>query len=419
MINDGRKEENDSHQSHGEGAMEQWCQWTEQCVLPVVREASRRIVLPGFRHLRGQRGGYEHGGDEGSFVHSKPGSSMDLVTAYDVACERFLQERLPRTLPPELLGAGDDSGMIGFEGEEGEANCADHHCDNGDKGHRDHNGRRETFEWVVDPIDGTCNFVHGLPAWSISVALCRRVEEGDGAGGSRRPIVGVLQVPFAKDLFPALHYQRRPNDVANDIGSADEEVTVNAHEKECEGEKEGLTFWTMQGLGHVLVQAMHGQIGVIQPRRWRPSNLRECLVSVEWGNALYDPDGKLGPLLEQTRRLARLPVHGLRAVGCATVNILLVALGQLDVFFEHGLKAWDVAAAALLAQELGCHIGLIHNGDHSNCQDYDCCKGHHDDDHGENQEGKKWSIDSGQILVACSTAIAHQIMALFTDQSSS
>ncbi len=141
--------------------------------------------------------------------------------------------------------------------------------------------------WIIDPVDGTTNFVHRIPQVGTSVALWR---EGQAA-------LGVVNVPMLD---------------------------------EC--------FWAARGQGGA-------------------DTLTNALVGTGFP---YDVADRLPEVLE--RLAAVLPVsQGLRRMGAASVDLAYVACGRLDVFYEAGLKPWDMAAGWLLVEEAGGKVSNLRN----------------------------------------------------------
>jgi myo-inositol-1(or 4)-monophosphatase len=163
-------------------------------------------------------------------------------------------------------------------------------------------GAGPTF--VVDPIDGTVNFVHGNPYVCISLALCV----------DKRPVVGVVYNPFTDMLYTAI--------------------------------KGGGSFLNRRT-----------RLPLKAPPLPLTGGLNRALVAVEWGSDRLGNnwDVKLRTyrnLAEQGRGM----VHSLRSLGSAALNFCAVAAGTIDIYWEAGCWAWDVAAGWLILQEAG---GLV------------------------------------------------------------
>jgi fructose-1,6-bisphosphatase/inositol monophosphatase family enzyme len=168
-----------------------------------------------------------------------------------------------------LLGERPDDGLLAEEGAESEGAS----------------GRR----WVVDPLDGTTNFLYGIPAWAVSIAL----EDGDGGA------VGVVHDPVRGETFSAARgLGARLDGEPIEVGAAD-------------------------GLGSALIAT-----GFSYDSDQRRSQ-SELLVGV----------------------LPR--VRDIRRAGAASLDMAWVATGRLDGYYERGLKPWDWAAGRLLVSEAG------------------------------------------------------------------
>ena len=216
-------------------------------------------------------------------VAENPGSAQgatekgagDYVTEVDVASERAIAELLARETP--------DIPMLGEE-EGGAAGAA----------------RR----WIVDPLDGTTNFVHGFPAVGVSVAL---VDRG-------RPLVGAVHAPLL-----------------------------------------GATWVGAAGLGAWEVDAHGG------PRRLSVSQRPLEKAVVATGFPFRHKE-----LLERylrTMESALTTFEDLRRPGAASLDLAWVAAGVFDGYFELALSAWDVAAGGLLVREAGGVVTDWNGGD--------------------------------------------------------
>jgi len=176
----------------------------------------------------------------------------------------------------ELKRANPDYAILGEEGGK-------------QKGSRD-GGR---FTWVIDPLDGTSNYLHGFPHWCVSIAL---VENGE-------PIHGVVFDPLRNELFTA---SRGSGAVLNE-----RKIRVN--------ERKDLT-------GALLSTGF--------PPRER---------------------ARIGAQLECVRELLR-DAEDVRRTGSAALDLAYVACGRTDGYFEAGLQPWDIAAGVLLVREAGGRV---------------------------------------------------------------
>lgn len=196
-------------------------------------------------------------GGKGRNVRSKaPG---DWVSDVDTASEVAVRDALAKSAPG-----------IAFFGEEG-------------------GGERAPLGWLVDPLDGTANFLHGLPAVGVSVAL---VENGT-------PIVGVVHAPLLGDMY-----------VATTGGGA-----------RCNGE----------------------------PIRVSTRPAKEAIPATGFP---FRRKERVEPYLEVFAAAFGV-VEDLRRVGAASLDLAWTAAGVFDGFFELALGPWDVAAGALLVREAG------------------------------------------------------------------
>ncbi len=188
----------------------------------------------------------------------------DVVSEADHAAERLIRERLAAARP--------DDGVLGEEG--------------GDR------AGTSGVRWVVDPLDGTVNFLFGIPQWAVSIA-CE-----DGAG----TLVGVVYDPPRDELFSA--------------------------------ERDGTA--TLDG-------------APVQP------STREDLATAMLGTGFgYDPEVRRAQAAVAARILPQ--VRDLRRFGSAAIDLAWTACGRLDAFYEHGLNDWDLAAGALICSRAGLEV---------------------------------------------------------------
>ncbi|MBS0224298.1 MAG: inositol monophosphatase [Proteobacteria bacterium] len=191
----------------------------------------------------------------------------DFVSRADVQAERVLRAELARTRPD-----------YGFLGEEGGETKGD--------------GRNR---WIADPLDGTTNFLHGVPHFAISLALEREGEI----------IAGVIYQPISDELF----WAEKGNGAFIDTPNA------RSRRLRVSGRKEPARALVGTGIPHI-------------GRGDHPAYLR-----------------KLEAVMGRTA--------GIRRWGAASLDLAFVAAGRYDAFFEYGLAPWDVAAGLLLVREAG------------------------------------------------------------------
>jgi myo-inositol-1(or 4)-monophosphatase len=160
--------------------------------------------------------------------------------------------------------------------------------------------RKEGLNWIIDPLDGTTNFVHGLPCYCISIGL---------ANGNDM-LIGVVL-----------------------------EVTRN----EC------FTAWKGGGAW------LNGKAIRVSQR----PHLQESLLATGFP---YDDFGKEAQYMELLRALMHNS-RGIRRLGSAAADLAYVACGRFEAFYEYGLNPWDVAGGALLVREAGGTVTDFGNGD--------------------------------------------------------
>jgi myo-inositol-1(or 4)-monophosphatase len=224
-----------------------------------------------------------HGAEREVASKSTP---TDLVSEADVASQRAIRELLRERRP-------DD----GFVGEE--------------EGRSEHG--RSGLRWVVDPLDGTVNFLFGIPQWSVSVAV------RDDAG----TLAGAVYDPNRDELFSA----RRDGDARMESPRGVIELSRRAgrepaHERRT-GEDAGPG-------GEDLASAM-----------------------VATGLA-YDADVRRAQAKVLERLVPR--VRDIRRFGSAALDLTWTAAGRYDAYYERSVKQWDIAAGALLCERAGLRV---------------------------------------------------------------
>ncbi len=198
---------------------------------------------------------------------STKSTSTDMVTEMDHASEALVRER--------LLGARPQDGFLGEEGGESAGTSG--------------------IRWVVDPLDGTTNYLYGFAGFNVAIAA----EDEHG------PLVGVVVDPLQGDVFTAVR-----GGGAKRTGAP---VTCSA-----------------KGAG----------------------DLATALCATGFA---YDPErrrrqaGVLAGVLPRVRDIRRM--------GAAAVDLCSVACGRVDAYWEKGLGPWDLAAGSLIAAEAGARVG--------------------------------------------------------------
>jgi myo-inositol-1(or 4)-monophosphatase len=212
---------------------------------------------------------------------SSKSTPTDLVSDADVDSERAIRAFLREHRPND-----------GFIGEE-----TDVPAEPGDSG----------YSWVVDPLDGTVNYVFGIPQWSVSVA----VRDAHGT------VAGAIYDPNREELFGA-HRE----------GPA--RLVAQGDESELRGRVRAVTPSAAPSAEHALAAAM---------------------VATGF---YYDAHVRAA----QGQVLARLVgrVRDIRRFGSAALDLCWTAAGRYDAYFERGVKQWDIAAGALICERAGLRV---------------------------------------------------------------
>ncbi|MCK5280554.1 MAG: inositol monophosphatase [Cyclobacteriaceae bacterium] len=196
----------------------------------------------------------------------------NLVSYVDMEAEKMIVQTLKFTLP--------DAGFITEEGTETE--------------------KAEKYNWVIDPLDGTTNFMHGLPPYSVSIALVENDE----------PVLGVVYIISSDECYHAI--------------------------------KGGGAF--------------------CDRKKIEVSKVTEFKDGLYITGMPYTNFGKLDQYWKIFGHFMKKS-HGIRRLGSAAADLAYVACGRSEGFFEHGLNSYDVAAGALLVLEGGGKITDYSGGD--------------------------------------------------------
>jgi myo-inositol-1(or 4)-monophosphatase len=197
-------------------------------------------------------------------------TATDMVTEVDREVERLIVDG--------ILAARPDDGILGEEGADV----------SGTSGHR----------WIIDPIDGTTNYLYGHPGFAVSIA-CER----DG-----EVVVGVVYDPLHRELYAASR------------GSG---ATRNGEPVHCSDE----------------------------------TDIGQALVATGFN---YDPVLRREQGAVIARVIGE--IRDIRRIGAAAVDLCSVASGRVDAYFERGLNPWDLAAGELIAAEAGARVEAIEGG---------------------------------------------------------
>jgi myo-inositol-1(or 4)-monophosphatase len=233
-------------------------------------EVMTRAVLKASRGLRRDYG------EVGHLQVSKKGTA-DFVSNADINAERVLHKELQHARP-KFGFLMEEAGLI--EGED------------------------PKFRWVIDPIDGTSNFIHAVPYFCISVGLERIAPNGD-----REVIAAVIYDPLRDELFTA--------EKASGAFLNDKRIKVSAR-KELDD----------------------SLLSTALPRSFR-DNYKQALNMMTGMTASS---------------------AGIRCFGAAALDLAYVAAGRLDGFWSNSLRPWDIAAGMLLVKEAGGEVSEISGG---------------------------------------------------------
>lgn len=224
-------------------------------IISIIKEAKSRF-FDGQRH---------------SFKELDSKGLNQLVTNIDIATEKYLVDEFSKLIPNSS-----------FIAEESHGTKSD-----------------AEFQWIIDPLDGTTNFIHQIPAYSISVALQQ----------NGKTIAGFIYELNRDEMF-----------VATELGAFlnDQPISVT-----------------------------------------KTANMADTLIAT--GFPYYDFKDMQSYLkvLEHCMRNTR----GVRRLGSAAVDLAYVAMGKFDGFFEVGLSPWDVAAGAYIVQQAGGKVTDFSGGD--------------------------------------------------------
>jgi myo-inositol-1(or 4)-monophosphatase len=208
---------------------------------------------------------------EGVQVAATKSTDTDIVTYADQAVQDFVRSRLAELRPHDGFFGEEDGGSTGSSG----------------------------LTWVVDPIDGTVNYLYDLPQWAVSIA----VVEGEPDPSTWTALAGAVINPSIDELYTASR------------GGGAFLGTTPIHVSQ------------QHDIGHALVATGFGYSAEKRSRQGRM--LAEVLPRV----------------------------RDIRRAGACSLDLCAVATGRNDAYFEHGVKPWDHAAGALIVREAGGMVG--------------------------------------------------------------
>jgi myo-inositol-1(or 4)-monophosphatase len=207
---------------------------------------------------------FEAGGERATGSKSTP---TDLVSEADLAAERAIRDIITSRRPGDAI--------LGEEGGETQEGAG--------------------LRWIVDPLDGTVNFLFGVPQWCVSVAV------HDDEGG----VAGVVYDPIREELF---------------AGTRGARPTLNG--AEVRGSEQAELAPALIGTGFAY-----------------DAGVREAQAQVV---------GRLLPRVRDVRRM-----------GSAALDLAWTAAGRFDAFYERGVQIWDIAAGVVLCKGAGLEVGEL------------------------------------------------------------
>ena len=238
-----------------------------------LRAVAEQLATEAAAYVRHRRGEVFGGRELATDAVRTKSTPTDPVTIVDTETERLLRDRLAQLRPGEAVVGEEGGGRPAPDGE--------------------------SISWVLDPVDGTVNFVYGLPAYAVSVAAQR---DGASVAGAVADVVG------------------------------------------------GRLYSAGLGMGAGVTDGA----GARRPLRCSDvTNISMALVGTGFG---YSRDRRR----TQAALVAKLlpVIRDIRRIGSASLDMCWVAGGNLDAHFEHGLNPWDWAAGALIAAEAGAWVRL-------------------------------------------------------------
>lgn len=198
-------------------------------------------------------------------VAATKSSAVDVVTEMDIATEKLITGLIAERRP--------DDGVLGEEGAAVEGTTG--------------------VQWVIDPLDGTVNYLYGLPGWAVSIAARVHGET----------VVGVVHAPLRGETYRAV------------LGQG---ACVNDRPARVRPAPEPALALVGTGFGYVA------------ERRARQADVVRALIT---------------------------EIRDIRRGGSAAIDLCDVAVGRLDAYYERGLNPWDYAAGDLVAREAGALTG--------------------------------------------------------------
>jgi myo-inositol-1(or 4)-monophosphatase len=231
--------------------------------------------------------------------HSSKMSAADLVTETDIAVEQSIRGRISRTFPSHLFVGEEGTGGVPVPLSE----------------------RKDEVVWIVDPVDGTTNFVHGFPVVAVSIGVAL----GDNL------FLGVVFNPLTDELWFA---------------------------------------W--KGCGAFMKRA--NSLSITRIHTSGSAAISESIISTGFGVPVFrkvtttalKQQQEYRDIVEHNNRVIMSRSRDIRRIGSAACDICYVAMGRTDSFYEFGVREWDMAAGLVILREAGGVASTI-GGDKNLC----------------------------------------------------
>jgi myo-inositol-1(or 4)-monophosphatase len=262
-------------------------------------------------------------------VAATKSSPTDVVTEMDGRAEELIRARILAARPNDAI-LGEEGGQV-----EGAAN--------------------PPARWVVDPLDGTVNYLYGLHDWAVSIAA-----EVDG-----EIVAGVVYVPMRGELFTAVRgegawLESSHGSDAPARGEGDSLESVAAARGEGDSLESVAAAQAPGGTSDSTSESDSTELSIFGRVRLRCGPgvpLDQALVATGFG---YTAERRT---VQGEVVAALLPlIRDIRRNGAASVDLCAVAANRVDAYYERGLNYWDYAAGALVAAEAGAVVGDTRGG---------------------------------------------------------
>lgn len=219
-----------------------------------------------------------------TIFHQIKSSDVDLVTETDIEVEKLIKSKILSLFPDHLfIGEEDDIKSI------------------------DSLQRKDKFIWIIDPIDGTTNFIHTFPIVTISIGFAYENEN----------IFGLVYNPIQNELWFAWK-------------------NCGAYMKNMDGNITSIHTSSCMNVNSALISTGFGMYMLRSNNNKAQSEINELLNLIEYNN-----------------RKLMLNCRDIRRIGSAACDLCYVAMGRTDAYYEFGIREWDIAAGLVILHEAG------------------------------------------------------------------